>query len=126
MDDRTPQLRRVLQLHEWSDGDTLVTDDHYEATTGKRTARAIYRTSALPPGAPHPASRFLLAEHLPALLAVKPEITDAIVLTRDPAGNYTLSRWQSLTGDTAADLVGLTEARNPDRIPELVRQLWDL
>ena len=123
---QTPtMIRRAVQVLEFGDGDCIVTDDRYCAQTGKRTARAVYRTSALPAGAPGALERYLLADQLPAVLAVAPDIVTVVTDAIAQDGHHHVSLWRSLPGDTAADVVGTSTTPMwqdaATRIAELIR-----
>lgn len=121
VNDTHTTVRRTLQLVEYSDGDCIVTQDTYTPDGAKRTSREIYRTSALPAGLTLAAERYLLAENLPALLAVLPEATHAVTLVTTQPGRYALTFWRSLPGDTAANAIGSHVSSDLDQLTQLAR-----
>lgn len=103
---RLPGVSRTLRIIEQADGDALVCDDRYNPRTGDRTSRAVYHTSSLPPGSPHPADAYHLTERLPALLAVDPDCETAVTILRCTTGDYRVTIWRSTPGSTDAHPIG--------------------
>lgn len=118
----SPRKLRDLHVTEWSDGDALVVEDRYDHEPDVRTARLIYRTSALPDGFKPPAARYALADQTPAVIAVHPDVTAAVVITKDATGRATVTLARSLRGDTTVDGAG---SHTYDQVDELVAFLTD-
>jgi len=105
MEHEPTRITRALAIVEWTDGDTLVRDERFSPETGTRLGAEIYRTSAKPFPGRDVRAQYLLTEHLPALIAVLPSTTRAVLLTTDAAGAVTLTRYVSQPNDTRADAV---------------------
>lgn len=114
-------VRRALSVLEYSDGDCIVTQDTYTPDGSRRQSREVYRTSAMPAGLALAAERFLLAENLPALLALLPESTHAVTITAQPGQRFALTFWRSLPGDTAANAIGTHIGGDLEQLCELAR-----
>lgn len=96
-------IRRTVTVVEFTDADALVTVDEYDRTSGQRTAQTVYRTSAAPAHLREPLAAYLLSDELPACLALHPDATEAVMITRGGAQDYTVTLYRSLRGDTTAN-----------------------
>lgn len=105
MEHEPARITRTLAIVEWTDGDTLVRDERFSPETGTRLASEIYRTSAKPFPGRDVRAAYLLSDALPALVAVLPSMTRAVLLSADAAGNVVLTRYVSQPNDTRADPV---------------------
>jgi hypothetical protein len=102
MSDSTRHVRRALGILDFTDEDSIVTEDTFDPVTGRRTSRQIYRTSAWPDGVRKPAERYLLAADLPVALAVHPDCVEVSARCVLASGEVHTVLFRSLLGDTAA------------------------
>lgn len=99
-------VRRATAILDFTDEDSLVTEDTFDPDSGKRISRAVYRTSARPDGLRPPAERYLLAPDLPAALAVHPDCIEVVAHCVLASGETITVLFRSLLGDTAAQPIG--------------------